>query len=658
MGCCGGDREKGSVIKNDVKWEYINLNDFKTQSCLTPLAYAYLWLMLIVSISVYAVDTFTAINLLAFNKWAGQIQPALPLKYSRWIFAGCIILSFALLIYRWGRALKVMRGGKVAKSYLDPLAVRVECIRMGDGQGWRRFLVFAELTKSRKGADYVALFAYYSFEAWLRIVLAEGPRVVINGITLFSYAQANFVPIGDHAASQGQSPFVQFWLNVGFLVETNKMQAAVVFGMLWTCFIWIISAFSLGISVILYLIFLWHHIPSGSGGLGGYCRQKVNRRMERIVRTKTNDALRKENEVRARQEARANREGGMFKRQPTLPDLASTSTPSLAPLSRSTTTTTLPEYSSRPATVHPSDDGLPPMPTAFPPSTRPQPKRHVTAGSDTSWASYNSDVPLMNGVGDAGSGVPYDRVQTPASATATPWSERPDVCRSFTDSTAGSNYVSQVAPSRPGTAQTMRQTSIPYRTDPISRPGTSMSGRPRARQGSDHQNYDWNATPTSAYPSSATMPRGSTLPDLSVPRTRTLGPQNRYFSPVSPISEYGGRGSSAFSVGPPTRSNTPAGAPAPNTAPSHIPPQLRRGTASNEYNNNSGYVAFNPDRSQTPSSVYQSYTRPRPPNTTAHPEAEYGRPHTRERSAGSGTNLRPSNPPQRVDSFDDILDHY
>jgi hypothetical protein len=33
------------------------------------------------------------------------------------------------------------------------------------GRGWRRFLVFAELTKSKKGAEYVALFAYFSFES-------------------------------------------------------------------------------------------------------------------------------------------------------------------------------------------------------------------------------------------------------------------------------------------------------------------------------------------------------------------------------------------------------------------------------------------------------------------------------------------------------------
>ncbi len=58
-----------------------------------------------------------------------------------------------------------MKTGVVAASYLDPLAVRVQSIRMGSrGRGWRRFLVFTALTKGRKGAEYVALFTYFSFE--------------------------------------------------------------------------------------------------------------------------------------------------------------------------------------------------------------------------------------------------------------------------------------------------------------------------------------------------------------------------------------------------------------------------------------------------------------------------------------------------------------
>lgn len=123
-------------------------------------------MFLLVSLAVYAVDTFTAVTLLAFSRWAGKIEPAIPFKYSRWIFAVCILLSFALLIWRWLRAIRAIRSGSVAHSYLDSLAARVQSVRFGEnGRGWRRFLVFGELTKSKKGAEYVALFAYFSFES-------------------------------------------------------------------------------------------------------------------------------------------------------------------------------------------------------------------------------------------------------------------------------------------------------------------------------------------------------------------------------------------------------------------------------------------------------------------------------------------------------------
>jgi hypothetical protein len=122
-----------------------------------------LWILGFISLAVYAVDSFTAINLLIFSRWAGQIKPAIPFSVSRWIFAICIIISFVLLAFRWLHTVRVLRSGGVADSYLDPLAARVQSIRIGH-QGWKRFLVYAELTKSKKGADYVALFSYFSFE--------------------------------------------------------------------------------------------------------------------------------------------------------------------------------------------------------------------------------------------------------------------------------------------------------------------------------------------------------------------------------------------------------------------------------------------------------------------------------------------------------------
>ena len=100
--------------------------------------------------------------MLFFNRWSGQVKPIIEFKIARWLFAACILLSLVLLVYRWFRALRVIKSGVVVASYLDPLAVRIQSIR-----GFRRFLVFGALTEGRKGAEYVALFTYFSFEGIL-----------------------------------------------------------------------------------------------------------------------------------------------------------------------------------------------------------------------------------------------------------------------------------------------------------------------------------------------------------------------------------------------------------------------------------------------------------------------------------------------------------
>jgi hypothetical protein len=603
----------------------------------------------IVSISVYAVDTFTAINLLVFDKWAGQIKPEIPLNISRWIFAGCIILSFVLLVYRWWRAIRVMKQGGVAKSYLDPLAVRVQSVRWGKGRGWKRFLVFAELTKSRKGADYVALFAYFSFEAWLRIVFAEGPRQVVNALTLYSVLRLKLVPVGQHAPSDGHSPVVQFFVNVGILADSNHLQATILFGMLWTLVIWVISVISLGISVILYLVFLWHHIPSGDGGLTGYCRNKINRRMERIVRTKVDKALKRENAIRAREEAKAAREGGtdMIKKQPTLPILGDDD--SLPPLSRTTTMTTLPEYSSRPVTSRNSDDSVPTLPTLPDIQPRPpMPARMATHGSTTSFSSYKSDAPLMGNAGDMG--YAPDRARTPSGDMHNPYG-RPGPTRSGTNVSQPALRSYSPAPPRPGTAQGNRDGPGSYRMDPIPRSGTAMSNNGPMRT-------PFGASNGPSYPGDrSATPAGNIFGGPIFDKPIDIGGRQTPNGPMRPpfpsISEDRGRMSplpgpqfraQPLDGGPPDRSFTPTSMPPARAMTPTSGPTLPRLQAAGS----NGYVPFSTERSMTPASS----DPPSQPNFNA-PPRPYS-PFVQPPTNGS----RP--PPQRQGSrgFDDILDHY
>lgn len=139
---------------------------------------------------MYAVDTFTAVNLLAFNKWSSEIQPAVSFDVTKWIFSICIILSFLNVGYEHIRAQRIMRRGAVAESYLDNLAVRLESVKMGKGKGWRRFLVFAELTKSKKGAEYIALFTYFSFQCRYQAPRSQNIEVTDNN---FSLDSSNFL---------------------------------------------------------------------------------------------------------------------------------------------------------------------------------------------------------------------------------------------------------------------------------------------------------------------------------------------------------------------------------------------------------------------------------------------------------------------------------
>ncbi|CAG8956550.1 hypothetical protein HYFRA_00003939 [Hymenoscyphus fraxineus] len=388
MGCSG--RVKEEDLRPEQKWDFISLNDFKNTSCFAPLAYAYLCISLLISVAVYGVDTFTAVNLLAFDRWSGQVQPKIDFDVGKWIFSVCIILSWVNVGYEHIRAGRVMKRGAVTESFLDSLAVRLQCIRWGKGRGYRRFLVFAELTKSKKGAEYVALFTYFSFQAWIRIIFCQGPRQVVNAFTLYAVFQANF----DLKKDAG-STLMTFFNNLKHLAEQSNQQALILSGMIFTLVIWVFGVLSMILAVFFYVFFLWHYIPNRDGGLSGYCKRKVDKRLASIVSVKVNKAI--EEEERRRQQGNAKKgpkkgpDGGdsMAGRQATLPtlfdDKAEDKLPNM-PLMRADTQSTLPLYSSRPGTP----SGQPPLPSFElnqMDQRRPFPQRSNT--------SYASNAPLI-----------------------------------------------------------------------------------------------------------------------------------------------------------------------------------------------------------------------------------------------------------------------
>ncbi|RAH57417.1 hypothetical protein BO85DRAFT_372538 [Aspergillus piperis CBS 112811] len=596
---CSGDREKGPVALEE-QWDYINLDDFKSESCLSPFSYFFLYVFLLISIAVYGVDTFTAVNLLAFSRWAGQIEPAIPFKISRWIFAVCIIISFALLIYRWLRAIRAIRSGSIAQSYLDSLAVRVQSIRMGsNGRGWRRFLVFGELTKSKKGAEYVALFAYFAFESWLSTLFADGPRQVVNAITLYSVMQMDLLPGGSNTTDEGGSGASQFFDNMKVLAEDNTERAVVLIGMLFTLVIWVLSMLKLILAVVLYLIFLFHHIPSEDGSLKAYCKRKINSRLTRIVRRKVNKALAKGVALQDRKPTNPNM--GLDKR-PTLPSLGAgddDKTPVVTTISRTTTQTTLPAYSSRPGTAAP--DRKPTLPDVGAFNDKPGLSRTMTESS-----AY-SDAASLSGSTAVSAYSPLDRHGTPAppvppvpplpkhGPAPMPRSQTPRMPQNFNQAPAQPGYNSPMERSSPAP-------SMPRTQTPMSR--SDFNPAPRLPGYRPFETYQPQHDP---YGPPSSTPFRPYSPAID-PNTRSLTPASAFpgeraaARTVSPFNQPGAAPYPAQENEYPLRSFSPATHNGLRSPPAAAPADtLGRTLSPVNTANGDGYVAFSPVANALPS---------------------------------------------------------
>jgi hypothetical protein len=346
-----------------------SLNDFKSTNCFTPFAYGYLWFSLFISLAVYAVDIFTAVQLLGFNRWSSQIEPAqfIPFDVSKYIFTVCILLSCANLAFEYFRAVAIMRRGSVAECFLDSLAARLESIRMGSGRGWKRFLVFAELTKSKKGAEYIALFTFFSFQckhslthqlgtafanapaAWIRTILCSGPRQVINALTLYSVYH---VSLETNEASF-EASLSGFFEKLRLLATEEPRQVVILSGMLFTLVIWVFSFLSLLLAALFFVFFLWSYIPREDGGLTGFCERKVNKRLKQIVSIKINKAMAEEERKRKKAELKAAKKNGEERpmtMKPSLPVLTDDSLPEMPSLNRADTFASFSEKPSRPNT--------------------------------------------------------------------------------------------------------------------------------------------------------------------------------------------------------------------------------------------------------------------------------------------------------------------
>lgn len=273
--------------------------------------YVILFSFVIKSFAVYVADIYTAVTLLAFNRFNGSIYQRVenssdnlvPITYSKWIFFGCIIFSFLLLLYESHKSRAIIRSRDISYAYTNVMANNYYSIRSYD-----HHCFFSQINNSTKKKDEIAFFIFFTFKGWKRLIVADGPRQVINALTLYGLVEVS-----------------NFSTNVEDYYGGNILTGIMLLTMIFTVVVFAGSAILLGIAALMYLPLLCYI----KGNLKEYCCHKIDKRITELVQVKKKERVAKQAAI-ARAEAKGdfkhlmNKKGvivGQKMAQPTLPQV-------------------------------------------------------------------------------------------------------------------------------------------------------------------------------------------------------------------------------------------------------------------------------------------------------------------------------------------------
>ncbi|RKP37113.1 hypothetical protein BJ085DRAFT_20487, partial [Dimargaris cristalligena] len=254
---------------NDHKFEYIDVNDFVTKTGAARWGYTLIFLRVIKSTLVYIADIYTAISLVVMSDYYNgedsiykKSEYRLPFDVLRYIFWGSILISFGLLLWEWRKSRKIYATQDISYSYTSPPVYKYICLL-----SYPHYCFFRQIDKHRKFKDDVAFYVFFTLKSWKRVLFAESPRQVINGLALIFLFRLVWI---EHKG---------FTINPSAYAKTNSQKMSI-FVMLFTFLMYLFSVFSILVAAILYIPLLC----SIQGNLKEYCCHKVDKRVAAILK--------------------------------------------------------------------------------------------------------------------------------------------------------------------------------------------------------------------------------------------------------------------------------------------------------------------------------------------------------------------------------------
>ncbi|KAI0772712.1 hypothetical protein BC629DRAFT_735938 [Irpex lacteus] len=315
---CSGGTWKREVIP-DHKFDFIDTREFTDNSCGMRMKYLWLYIIVLKGFLIYISDIFTAVTMLTTKSWSNAIfnscSPdlhngcvAIPFNVGKWLFFGCIIFSFLLLAYEAYKSKKIIQSRDISYAFTNVMANHYYSLRSYD-----HFCFFDHISASTKRMDDFAFFVFFTFKSWKRLVFADGPRQVINALTLYAF----------YLSKRDKGP----WWDIGkYFAGNDFVTTGLTISTAFTVLVFAGSALLLIVAGVCYIPLLCHI----QGNLKEYCCHKVDKRIAEIIKRKNKQRLAKAQAL-AKKEAAGdfshlkNKKGEFIAQplpQPTLPNIS------------------------------------------------------------------------------------------------------------------------------------------------------------------------------------------------------------------------------------------------------------------------------------------------------------------------------------------------
>lgn len=261
------------TFENIDLWIFRNTKFWTVLNCII-----FVWGIMFLKFLLLASDIYTCIKLLAFNSWSNNIiQPYLPFRISKWLFSSCILVSIVLLIWEFIRGIRIYRTRNVSLTYVNNFSRTL--YSMCD---YSKFCVYFKITPKGK-FQKVAFFAFFELKDCLRLLLADTPRQVINGLTLWSV----LITVNNENSNIAHGHLESFHgliTKIKTIAKTSEEEAIILSFMLFSFMIWAIFISKL-VTAMIMSVYVYYKLIKGHeySGLKEFVCITINHNVEALV---------------------------------------------------------------------------------------------------------------------------------------------------------------------------------------------------------------------------------------------------------------------------------------------------------------------------------------------------------------------------------------